>query len=68
MTRDSDLELAVAAHCGQPMVTKWVLVAEVIEKDGSRTLKVISSPDIPGWDKVGMLQTATGRAYSRMMR
>lgn len=46
---------AIAAQLGVPMVTRWVLVAEVIEEDGEPTLHSLSSPGLPLWSRYGLL-------------
>lgn len=41
------------------LVTKWVAVAEVIDKDGQRWLRTFWPDDAMPWDSIGMLVTAT---------
>ena len=43
---------------GVPMVTRWVLVAEIIDADGSRGLADCTSPGLAYWDVTGMLTSA----------
>lgn len=57
------MESAIATECGSPLVTRWLLVAEVIDDDGAKTLRIISSPRR---DPLGMLQVATARAHARL--
>lgn len=60
------MESAIATECGSPLVTRWLLVAEVIDDDGAKTLRIISSPDVTHWDRLGMLQVAPARAHARL--
>ena len=39
-------------------VTRWVVVAEIINRDGSQCLADITSPGLPYWDFTGMLTSA----------
>lgn len=62
----SDIERAIADRADGAMVTKWLIIAEVIDENGERSLKLLADDEITTWDRLGMLQVATSRAYSRL--
>lgn len=49
---------AIANLCGAAMVTRWVVVAEVVGSDGSLGLADVTSPGLAYWDFGGMLTAA----------
>lgn len=53
---ERELHDAIAAVLGRRglMVTKWMLVAEVLDGDGVRALESFASLDIRAWDTIGM--------------
>lgn len=51
--------LAQAFSDNGDMVTRWALVAEVIDTDGERGLWTLAPEDATGWDTLGMLTYAT---------
>lgn len=54
----SDLQQAIAAAIDVPMVTRYVVVAEIITSDGEQCLADLTSPGLPYWDFTGMLTAA----------
>ena len=60
MDDDSGLDVTITDTDGG-MVTRWVLVAEVIDTDGSDSLRITSSPGMSQWDRLGMHTFAAGR-------
>lgn len=54
----ADLHRAIADAIGEPMVTRYVVVAEVITVDGEQSLADLTSPSLPYWDFTGMLTSA----------
>jgi hypothetical protein len=52
----SDLGGLIGAAFAAPLVTKWVVVAEVIDEDGDKCMQSMRSEDLPTWDFLGMLQ------------
>jgi hypothetical protein len=54
---ERELHDAIAAVLGRRgmMVTKWMLVAEILDGDGVRALESFASPDIRAWDTIGIL-------------
>lgn len=56
---DSGLAVTITDTDGG-MVTRWVLVAEVIDTDGSYSLRITSSPGMSQWDQLGMHTFAAG--------
>ncbi len=51
---------AVLARHGQ-MPNRWMLVAEVMDTDGERSLETFASQDLRSWDALGMLAFALER-------
>lgn len=39
-------------------LNRWLLVTEVVEADGDRSLNSFASPDLRAWDSLGMLEFA----------
>ncbi len=37
------------------MVTKWILAAEVLDREGQRALESFASPDFRAWDAIGIV-------------
>jgi hypothetical protein len=62
----SDIEQAIADRTEGCIVTKWLIIAEVIDNTGERVLKLLADEEITTWDRLGMLQVATSRAYARL--
>lgn len=52
------LRQAIADLIEQPMITRWVVVAETIDRDGSMNLADVTSPGLAYWDFTGMLTAA----------
>jgi hypothetical protein len=50
------------------MVTKFVVVAEIIETDGSRALVISTQDGAKPWDTLGMLQHAVARENGSVAR
>ncbi|WP_406260388.1 hypothetical protein OIA45_19610 [Streptomyces chartreusis] len=45
---------AVLAEHGRGMLARAVVVAEVLDDDGDRSLSVLTTPGIPEWDALGL--------------
>lgn len=58
MNEDSGLTVTVEDQEGG-LITRWITVAEVIETDGERTLRIEASEGLPNWDALGLLAFAT---------
>ena len=54
----ANLQDAITTITEASMVTRWVLIAEVIDDNGERNLADLTSPDLAYWDVAGMC-TAT---------
>lgn len=62
-----ELEAVVKKITQASMVNRWVLVAEVINEDGERELRDVTSPGLAYWDVQGMTAAAAqGRAAQPM--
>ena len=59
MSGDSGLDITVADIEGG-MVLRWVIVAEVIDNDGTESLRVHGSDGIASWTRLGLLEYAAG--------
>lgn len=46
----------IARDDSKVMVTKWVVVMEIIDENGTPQLWSLNSPGLPMWDQKGMLQ------------
>jgi len=46
---------AITRVASGPLVTKWVVIAEVVADDGDRQLERFNPPDASSWDILGML-------------
>lgn len=57
-TKASALQYALTDLLDVSMVTRYVIVAEVISDDGSQSLADLTSPGLPYWDFTGMLTFA----------
>lgn len=55
MEQFTELAEQIRTECGVPLVTKWLVIAEVIDEDGDKGICQIESPDLTMWDAVGML-------------
>ena len=55
-TKVAALEAAIADTLGAAMTTRWVVVAETIDADGTPSLASLSSPGLPLWVRSGMLR------------
>lgn len=38
------------------MITKWVCLVEVIDKDGEKSMWSMGSDDLSMWDRIGMIE------------
>lgn len=52
------VQQSIADLLDVPIVTRWVVVAEVITEDGEQELHDVTSPGMPYWDFTGMLTAA----------
>lgn len=59
MSDGSGLNVTVADIEGG-MVLRWVVVAEVIDNDGTESLRVHGSDGIASWTRLGLLEYAAG--------
>lgn len=58
-TRESvTAALDQAFRDGGDMVTRWALVAEVIDEDGARSVWTLAPPEAKAWDTLGLLAFA----------
>lgn len=55
-TKVAALEAAITDTLGAEMATRWVVVAETIDADGTPSLASLSSPGLPLWVRSGMLR------------
>ena len=55
-TKVAALEAAITDILGAEMTTRWVVVAETIDADGTPSLASLSSPGLPLWVRSGMLR------------
>ena len=55
---DPGLTVTIADNKGG-LITKWVTVAEVVETNGERGLRLEASDGMPTWDVLGLLGFAT---------
>jgi hypothetical protein len=63
---DGIIPEAFRQHEGS-MVTKWVLLAEVIDKDGDRGLWTMAPSGLKPWESVGMLAFAQQTEQAQMV-
>jgi hypothetical protein len=61
------VEQVIADLTGCTIVTRWMLLAEVVKADGSRALETYYDPEFIAWDRLGMLRTAVLRAEARLV-
>lgn len=54
---DSGLRVTITDH-GGGLITRWVTVAEVVEPDGERRVRIEASDELPNWDALGLLAFA----------
>lgn len=57
----------VAACFGEGMITKYIFLGEMIDKDGRRLFFSDTSPDIRAWESLGILELATIRERNRLL-
>ena len=50
------IQQAVSDVTGDPIVTRYVIVAETIDEDGAPALVSLTSPGLPLWVASGMLR------------
>ena len=50
------LEAAITDALDAKMATRWVVVAEIIDADGTPSLASLNSPGLPLWVRSGMLR------------
>jgi hypothetical protein len=58
---EQKFEAAISDALAGTLVTRWVVVTELIEQDGERAIYVSSSDDSRTWDIIGMLDYALTR-------
>jgi hypothetical protein len=49
------LATGIAGAIDGQLVTKWLVLAEVIDSEGARSLQALSSEDLACWDAMGMM-------------
>ncbi|MEU9775289.1 hypothetical protein [Streptomyces sp. NPDC047968] len=55
LTEDLEAALAVVmAENERGLLARAVVVVEVLDDDGERTLSVLTTPGLPDWDALGM--------------
>ena len=62
---DSGIDVTITDRDGG-MVTRYVAVAEVIEPDGTESLRIRMSPGLAEWDALGMLHFTTAHTADRL--
>ena len=55
-TKVAAIEAAITDAFDAEMTTRWVVVAETIDADGTPSLASLSSPGLPLWVRSGMLR------------
>ena len=55
-TKVAALEAAITDALNAEMATRWVVVDETIDADGTPSLASLSSPGLPLWVRSGMLR------------
>lgn len=55
-TKAAAIEAAITDALDAEMTTRWVVVAETIDADGTPSLASLSSPGLPLWVRSGMLR------------
>ena len=55
-TKVAALEAAITDTFNAEMTTRWVVVAETIDADGTPSLASLNSPGLPVWVRSGMLR------------
>ncbi|MFI9228632.1 hypothetical protein [Streptomyces rimosus] len=67
-----EVEAALAEVFGEwelGLLARAVVIAELLDEDGERTLSVITTPGVPDWDTVGLCRygalsaEATGKGF-----
>ncbi|MFJ4010320.1 hypothetical protein [Streptomyces sp. NPDC090026] len=55
LTEDLEVALAeVMAENERGLLARAVVVVEVLDEEGERTLSVLTTPGLPDWDALGM--------------
>ena len=52
----AELNEAITKEMGQPIVTKWMVLGELIDEDGDRCTFYISSDACTVWDQFGLME------------
>jgi hypothetical protein len=60
------LSTAITEACDENFVTKFVVVAEIIDNDGTKSLRILADPQLMGWDRLGMFQVAAMKTQQRL--
>ena len=55
-TKAAAIEAAITDALDAEMTTRWVVVAETVDADGTPSLASLSSPGLPLWVRSGMLR------------
>ena len=55
-TKAAAIEAAITDALDAEIATRWVVVAETIDADGTPSLASLSSPGLPLWVRSGMLR------------
>ena len=55
-TKTAAIEAAITDALDAEIATRWVVVAETIDADGTPSLASLSSPGLPLWVRSGMLR------------
>jgi hypothetical protein len=50
------------------MVTKWLTIAEVVDDDGSRWIRVLTNDGAKAWDNLGLLTFAVQSEQAAAVR
>lgn len=63
MNEDSGIDVTITDTDGG-MVTRYVVIAEVIDPDGTESLRIRMSTGLAEWDALGMLHFTTARTVA----
>lgn len=55
----AELNAAINKSASGPIVTKWVLIMEIIDNDGDRSMESRNSLECAPWDELGLLAHRT---------
>lgn len=53
---EAEINALLTKEMGVPLVTKWLVLVELIDEDGDRKVGYLSSDNCAPWDEMGLLE------------